>query len=80
MAMGCLRDILERNDFCLTFTQRLRVALGVAEGLKYLHGFAHKPMIHRDVNSRNILLTEALEVLLVNFLLVGESEETIQLF
>jgi len=37
---------------------RLKVAIGIVEALTYLHeGFSH-PLIHRDVKSFNILLSE----------------------
>ncbi|CAI5512100.1 unnamed protein product, partial [Closterium sp. Naga37s-1] len=47
--------------FCghlLTFEERLDAALGLAEGLKYLHYHAEKPIVHRDIKPCNVLLTE----------------------
>ena len=32
------------------------VALDVAQGLKYMHGLAHRSFIHRDLKPSNILL------------------------
>ncbi|XXG88696.1 hypothetical protein AAC387_Pa12g0878 [Persea americana] len=40
----------------LSWMQRLNIALDVARGLEYLHGFAHQSFIHRDLKSSNILL------------------------
>ncbi|PWA41040.1 protein kinase-like domain, Phloem protein 2-like protein [Artemisia annua] len=44
----------------LTWTQRLKMCLQAAEGLRYLHdpNGAHHKLIHRDIKSGNILLDE----------------------
>ena len=39
----------------LTADQRMRILIGVAEGINFLHT-QPKPMIHRDIKSPNILL------------------------
>ncbi|KAL8134277.1 hypothetical protein AgCh_009353 [Apium graveolens] len=53
----------------LTFglTERYKVGLGVAEALEYLHSTSSKPVIHRDVKSSNILLSEDFEPQLSDF-------------
>lgn len=38
--------------------ERYKVALGVAEALDYLHGSGTQPVIHKDVKSSNILLSD----------------------
>ncbi|GKV35136.1 hypothetical protein SLEP1_g43445 [Rubroshorea leprosula] len=59
MAHGTLRDnLLGRSSIYLDWKRRLRIALGAARGLTYLHELANPPIIHRDVKSSNILLDE----------------------
>lgn len=42
----------------LSFDQCVKIALGTALGLHYLHTFRPKPYIHGDIKPGNILLTE----------------------
>ncbi|KAK4424048.1 putative receptor-like serine/threonine-protein kinase [Sesamum alatum] len=51
----------------LPWEVRFQIAVGVAEALHYLHNECPKPVIHRDVKSSNILLTEDLEPQLCDF-------------
>lgn len=37
---------------------RFKVAIGVADGLKYLHSDCQRRIIHRDITASNILLSE----------------------
>ncbi|KAG2611282.1 hypothetical protein PVAP13_4KG131710 [Panicum virgatum] len=51
----------------LSWPARLRVAVGVAEGLEYLH-VSHRPqIIHRDLKPANILLDDDLEPRIADF-------------
>lgn len=40
---------------------RFKIAIGIAEGLQYLHYECNKRIIHRDITASNILLTEDYE-------------------
>lgn len=51
----------------LDWMRRLRIALGAARGLQYLHDLANPPIIHRDIKSNNILLDERLNAKVADF-------------
>ncbi|PKU78358.1 calmodulin-binding receptor-like cytoplasmic kinase 3 [Dendrobium catenatum] len=56
---GTLREHLDGlHGHILDFNQRLEIAIDVAHALTYLHVYAEKTIIHRDVKASNILLTE----------------------
>ncbi|XP_028752821.1 probable LRR receptor-like serine/threonine-protein kinase At1g06840 [Neltuma alba] len=57
MSNGTLRDHLSaRSQEPLSFAMRMRIALGSAKGILYLHAEADPPIFHRDVKASNILL------------------------
>lgn len=51
----------------LCWTKRFKVAVGVAEALDHLHNGCSRSVIHRDVKSSNILLSENSEPQLTDF-------------
>ncbi|KAL8130397.1 hypothetical protein V2J09_019552 [Rumex salicifolius] len=65
---GTLNTVISgKMGFRLDWTQRLKVALGAARGIAYLHEFADPPIIHRDIKSTNILIDERLNAKVADF-------------
>lgn len=50
-----------RSKHALSWAVRYNIASGVAEALNYLHNECARPVIHRDVKTSNILLTNEFE-------------------
>ncbi|XP_022740012.1 proline-rich receptor-like protein kinase PERK4 [Durio zibethinus] len=51
----------------MDFSTRLRIALGSAKGLAYLHEDCHPRIIHRDIKAANILLDNNFEAMVADF-------------
>ncbi|XP_066376088.1 LRR receptor-like serine/threonine-protein kinase ER1 [Miscanthus floridulus] len=70
MESGSLWDVLHEGSSKkkkLDWETRLRIALGAAQGLAYLHHDCSPRIIHRDVKSKNILLDKDYEAHLTDF-------------
>ncbi|XP_017437263.2 leucine-rich repeat receptor protein kinase HPCA1 isoform X2 [Vigna angularis] len=68
VANGTLKDtLLGKSGIRLDWIRRLKIALGAARGLDYLHELANPPIIHRDIKSTNILLDERLNAKVSDF-------------
>ncbi|CAO2146676.1 unnamed protein product [Urochloa humidicola] len=61
-----LRDI-KLNEPALDWSTRMRIALGAARGLEYLHEHCNPKIIHRDVKAANILLDGNFEAVVGDF-------------
>ncbi|OAY85459.1 Proline-rich receptor-like protein kinase PERK4 [Ananas comosus] len=60
----------------LDWPTRLRIALGSAKGLAYLHEDCHPRIIHRDIKTANILLDNKFEAMVADFGLAKLSSDT----
>ncbi|XP_022749060.1 probable receptor-like serine/threonine-protein kinase At5g57670 [Durio zibethinus] len=70
LSRGSLEENLHGNKKdpgAFGWSERYKVALGVAEALDYLHTNSEHPVIHRDVKSSNILLSDDFEPQLSDF-------------
>lgn len=45
----------------LEWEKRYKVAIGIAEGLEYLHFDCQRRIVHRDITASNILLSQDYE-------------------
>ncbi|CAI7924131.1 unnamed protein product [Closterium sp. NIES-53] len=67
---GSLRDNLHAPcDSPMSMEQRLRIAVGVAEGLAFMHQ-QQPPLIHRNLKPSNIMLTPSLQPQIGDFCFV----------
>ncbi|OIW04513.1 hypothetical protein TanjilG_13895 [Lupinus angustifolius] len=70
LSRGSLEENLhgnKKNPLVFGWNERYKVAMGVAEALEYLHNNDGQPVIHRDVKSSNVLLSEDFEPQLSDF-------------
>jgi mitogen-activated protein kinase kinase kinase 7 len=65
--MGDLQAYLTKNGDLLSWGKdKIHIAVGVALALEYLHSRS-PPLIHRDLKSKNVLLTRALKPKIIDF-------------
>ncbi|XP_023022091.2 interleukin-1 receptor-associated kinase 4 isoform X2 [Leptinotarsa decemlineata] len=53
---GSLKNRLQEPENVLKWKSRLSISIGISKAVSYLHAAFATPLIHRDINSSNILL------------------------
>lgn len=82
--MGSLHDILHGRKGVkgaqpgpvLDWAQRVKIAVGAAKGLEYLHEKVQPPLIHRDIKSSNVLLFDDYTAKIADFNLSNQAPDT----
>jgi serine/threonine protein kinase len=59
----------------LSWSQRVKIAVGAAKGLEYLHEKAQPHIIHRDIKSSNVLLFDDDVAKIANFDLSNQAPD-----
>ncbi|XP_010931889.1 serine/threonine-protein kinase PBL34 isoform X2 [Elaeis guineensis] len=75
MPRGSLENHLFRRSLPLPWPIRMKIALGAARGLAFLHEEAEKPVIYRDFKTSNILLDADYNAKLSDFGLAKDGPE-----
>ncbi|OIW21985.1 hypothetical protein TanjilG_21165 [Lupinus angustifolius] len=75
MPRGSLENHLFRRSLLLPWSIRMKIALGAAKGLAFLHEEAERPVIYRDFKTSNILLDAEYNAKLSDFGLAKDGPE-----
>ncbi|XVE91427.1 hypothetical protein REPUB_Repub01dG0008700 [Reevesia pubescens] len=78
MPQGSLENHLFRRSLPLPWSLRMKIALGAAKGLVFLHEEAERPVIYRDFKTSNILLDAEYNAKLFDFGLAKDGPEGIK--
>ncbi|XP_022136550.1 probable LRR receptor-like serine/threonine-protein kinase At1g53440 [Momordica charantia] len=75
---NCLARALfgsEENSLHLDWPVRMKICLGIAKGLAYLHEESRLKIVHRDIKATNVLLDKSLNAKISDFGLAKLDEE-----
>ncbi|KAL8269036.1 hypothetical protein R6Q59_002834 [Mikania micrantha] len=75
LSRGSLENHLFRRSLPLPWSIRMKIALGAAKGLAFLHEEAKRPVIYRDFKTSNILLDAEYNAKLSDFGLAKDGPE-----
>ncbi|KAK4479759.1 hypothetical protein RD792_015294 [Penstemon davidsonii] len=75
MPRGSLENHLFRRSLPLQWSIRMKIALGAAKGLAFLHEEAERPVIYRDFKTSNILLDAEYNAKLSDFGLAKDAPD-----
>ncbi|XP_061358036.1 serine/threonine-protein kinase PBL34-like [Gastrolobium bilobum] len=75
MPRGSLESHLFKRSVCLPWNHRMKIMLGAAKGLAFLHEEAERPVIFRDFKTSNILLDGEYNAKLSDFGLAKDAPE-----
>ncbi|XP_074579370.1 proline-rich receptor-like protein kinase PERK15 [Curcuma longa] len=64
------------NNRVMDWSTRLKIAIGSAKGLAYLHEDCHPRIIHRDIKTANILLDDNFDAMVADFGLAKFNSDT----
>ncbi|KAL5706445.1 hypothetical protein ACHQM5_024612 [Ranunculus cassubicifolius] len=69
LSNGSLEENLhgKKEECGLSWEVRFNIAVGVAEAINYLHNECHRTVIHRDIKSSNILLSDEFDPQISDF-------------
>ncbi|KAL0694261.1 hypothetical protein Bca4012_061441 [Brassica carinata] len=71
---GSLEEILQ-GKHVLGWEERFQIAIGLGKALDYLHNQCSNPVIHRDVKSSNVLLSDEFEPQAIPMIEKGDAKE-----
>ncbi|XP_057962648.1 MDIS1-interacting receptor like kinase 1-like [Malania oleifera] len=66
-SLGAALHGKQEGKLLVDWVSRYNVAVGLAQGLFYLHHECHPPVIHRDIKSNNVLLDANLDARIADF-------------
>lgn len=74
--MGDLQSFLVKNNRSLACNKvKFPIALGAVSAVLYLHSCRPAPLIHRNINAKNMLLTQQFESMLIDFGISRDREQ-----